>query len=284
MVAITFHRPWGRHAYTEPVATQLELFPVPEPPLGGGFVSAVTLKREAVANWEVYPFCIPAVRHLGRLPLHRAVTFLVGENGSGKSTLLEAMAVRLGFPAEGGSRNYQFATRDTHSGLSEYLAVVRDGMQTTDRETDGFFLRAESFYPLMTQVEAYENDAPIPFREWGGQSPHERSHGEAFLTLLTQRLRGHGLYLFDEPEAALSAQRQLAVLTHLHALVKNQSQLVIATHSPLLLAYPDAIIYECGEDGLQLVAYEETEAYRITREFLRGPERMMDRLFADEEP
>jgi len=252
--------------------------------MGGGFVSAVRLKRELVTDWNMYPYSIPAVRHLSELPLHRAVTFLVGENGSGKSTLLEAFAVRLGFPAEGGSRNYHFATRDTHSGLSDSLAVVRNGMQTTDRETDGFFLRAESFYPLMTQVEAYENEAPVPYAEWGGRSPHERSHGEAFLALLTQRLRGHGLYLFDEPEAALSAQRQLAVLTHLHALVKNGSQLVIATHSPLLLAYPHSIIYECSEDGLQPVAREETEAYRITREFLRAPERMMERLFADVEP
>jgi len=268
------------------VATQLELFPVPEPPLGGGFVAALALKREHVTDWEVYPFNIPVVRHLHRLPLHRAVTFLVGENGSGKSTLLEALAVRLGFPAEGGSRNYHFATRDTHSELSDSLVVVRDGMQTTDRETDGFFLRAESFYPLLTQVEAYENEAdePLRFREWGGKSPHERSHGEAFLTLLTQRLRGHGLYLFDEPEAALSAQRQLAVLTHLHALVKHRSQLIIATHSPILLAYPHALIYECGEDGLVPVAYEDTDAFRLTREFLRSPEHMMDRLFADEDP
>ena len=266
------------------VATQLELFPVPEPPPGGGFLTSLRLKREAVPDWNVYPFSIPAVQNLEELPLHRAVTFLVGENGSGKSTLLEGLAVRLGYPAEGGSRNYRFSTRDTHSGLSDFLAVVRDGMETTDRESDGFFLRAESFYPLMTQVEAYENEAPIPYREWGGQSPHERSHGEAFLTLLTQRLRGHGVYLFDEPEAALSAQRQLAVLTHLHALVQNRSQLVIATHSPLLLAYPDAVIYECGADGLHRVAYEETDAYRLTREFLRSPERMLERLFADEEP
>ncbi len=257
---------------------------MPPPPLGGGFLSAVTLDRDSVPAWDAYPFDIPVVRRLETLPLHRAVTFLVGENGSGKSTLLEAMAVRLGFPAEGGSRNYCFATRDTHSSLADHIRLVRDGFTSVERETDGFFLRAESFYPLMTQVEAYEHDACQPFGEWGWKSPHERSHGEAFLTLLTQRLRGHGLYLFDEPEAALSAQRQLAVLTHLHALVKNHSQLVIATHSPILLAYPHAVIYECGEDGLSQVAYQETDACRLTREFLRNPQRMMDRLFADEEP
>lgn len=266
------------------MATQLELFPVPEPPLGGGFISSIRLRREAVSGWDVYPFCLPVVRHLSELKLHRAVTFLVGENGSGKSTLLEALAVRLGFPGEGGSRNYHFSTRDTHSSLADFIVTVRDGMAGAEREGDGFFLRAESFYPLMTQVEAYESAADMPYREWGWKSPHERSHGEAFLTLLTQRLRGHGLYLFDEPEAALSAQRQLAVLTHLHALVKARSQLVIATHSPILLAYPNATIYECSEAGVRPIAYEETDAFRLTREFLRGPERMMDRLFADEEP
>jgi len=266
------------------VATQLELFPVPDPPLGGGFVSSIRLRRDAVPDWDVYPFAIPVVRHLDELKLHRAVTFLVGENGSGKSTLLEAVAVRLGFPGEGGSRNYHFSTRDTHSPLANFIVTVREGLPSAERENDGFFLRAESFYSLMTQVEAYESAAELPYREWGWKSPHERSHGEAFLTLLTQRLRGHGLYLFDEPEAALSAQRQLAVLTHLHALVKARSQLVIATHSPILLAYPNALIYECSEAGARPVAYEETDAFRLTREFLRGPERMMDRLFADEEP
>lgn len=263
---------------------QLELFPVPEPPPGGGFLSALRLKREAVPDWNVYPFNIPAVRTLDELPLHRAVTFLVGENGSGKSTLLEALAVRLGHSAEGGSRNYRFSTRDTHSVLCDFLTVVRDGRTAGDRETDGFFLRAESFYPLMTQVEAYETDAPVPFGEWGGRPPHDRSHGEAFLTLLTNRLRGHGVYLFDEPEAALSVPRQLAVLTHLHALVRQRSQLVIATHSPILLAYPDALIYECGVDGLHPVAYDDTDACRLTRTFLHDPTRLMDRLFADDEP
>ena len=262
---------------------QLELFPEPEPPLGGGFVAAVELKRDTVPDWEAYPFCIPAVRRLERLTLHRAVTFLVGENGSGKSTLLEAMAVRLGFPAEGGSRNYHFSTRDTHSALSDHLRMVRDGMQTARRESDGFFLRAESFYTLMNAVEDSERESCTPFAEWSGKSPHERSHGEAFFTLLTQRLRGDGLYLFDEPEAALSPQRQLAVLVQIHALVRKRSQFIIATHSPLLLAYPHALIYQCDEDGLRQVSYEETDACRITKAFLRGPEKMIGELLAEDE-
>ena len=129
---------------------QLELFPSNEPPLGGGWLLHAELRRDDVADWNAYPFCIPAVRHLHQLPFHRAVTFLVGENGSGKSTLLEALAVKLGFSAEGGSRNYRFATRDTHSELQRHLRVARPPGR---RPEDGFFLRAESFYTLMTQVE-----------------------------------------------------------------------------------------------------------------------------------
>ena len=248
------------------------------PPLGGGYLLAATLLRARVENWEAYPFSIPCLREMETLEFHRAVTFLVGENGSGKSTLLEALALRLGFSPEGGSTNYRFSTRDTHSELAAYLRLSRSIV----RPADGFFLRAESFYTLMTKVEEYElgPGAVYPFGEWGGKSPHERSHGEAFLTLLTQRLRGEGLYLFDEPEAALSPQRQLAVLSHLHALVKKGSQLVIATHSPILLAYPHATIYQCGEDGLERVDYEETEAYTITREFLRRREQMLEWLMA----
>lgn len=163
--------------------------------------------------------------------------------------------------------------------------MVRDGMQTTRRESDGFFLRAESFYPLMTQVEKYEEAVPRAtiYPEWDGRTPHERSHGEAFFTLLTQRLRGDGLYLFDEPEAALSPQRQLAVLVRMHALARQGSQFIIATHSPLLLAYPHALIYQCDEEGLRAVRYEETDAYRITKAFLRGPEKMIEDLLADDE-
>jgi predicted ATPase len=250
---------------------------------GAGFVEAFELKEEEVREeeWARYPYTIPCVKNMGRLEMHPAVTFLIGENGSGKSTLLEAMAVRLGFSAEGGSRNYQFASRDTHSGLHERLRLSR----RTYREHDHFFFRAESFYTLMSQVEDYEN-APgghIPFAAWGGHTPHERSHGEALLTLLTKRMSGDGLYLFDEPEAALSPKRQMSALVRIHDLVMDHSQFIIATHSPILLAYPHSIIYECGEHGIRAVKYEETDIFRTTRDFLVRHEKMVARLLEEQD-
>lgn len=208
------------------------------------------------------------------------MTFFIGENGSGKSTLLEAIAVKLKFNPEGGSRDHTVSTRVTHSPLHEFLSLDRRG-----HFTDGWFLRAESFYNVASEIEETEEDygnGP-PFRAYGGKSLHAQSHGEAFLSLLTNRLQGDGVYLFDEPEAALSPQRQLSVLTLLHRLVYHRSQLVIATHSPILLAYPHARIYEFGEHGLREMRYEETEHFRITRDFLNRPERMLEILLGEEE-
>ena len=246
--------------------------PLP-PSRGAGFVDTITLKREEIpeAERELYPFDIPSIGGLDQLKLHPAITFLVGENGSGKSTLLEAIAVKLGFSAEGGSRNFQFSTRDSHSCLHHYLRISRRPL----RESDHFFLRAESFYTLMTQVEEYGSS-------WGDGSPHEQSHGEAFLCLLTEKLRGNGLYLFDEPEAALSAKRQMAALVRIHDLVGRNSQFIIATHSPILLAYPNASIYECSETGLRPVTYQETEPFRTMRDFMQSPERWMELLLGEQ--
>lgn len=239
---------------------------------GGGFLPAFRLRREEVPNFGQYPFNIPAIRSLDRLELHPAVTFFVGENGSGKSTLLEALAVKLRFNAEGGSRNFDFATCETHSDLDKFLQLERRG-----HFTDGWFLRAESFYNVATQIEKLGATY-----SYGGESLHAQSHGEAFLALLTNRLQGDGIYLFDEPEAALSPQRQLSVLTLLHRLVYHRS-LVIATHSPILLAYPHARIYEFGERGIHEIAYTDTEHYRITKDFLNRHERMLEILLNEEE-
>jgi predicted ATPase len=180
------------------------------------------------------------------------------------------MAVRLGFSAEGGSKNFSFSTKDTHSALHEHLRLSRP----PGREHDHFFLRAETFYPLMTHVDEYGV-------AWGDRSPHERSHGEAFMTLLTLRLDGAGLYLFDEPEAALSPKRQMAALVRIHDLVVMQSQFIIATHSPILLSYPHAIIYQCDESGMRRVSYEETEVFRTTRDFIQRHEKMVRMLLED---
>ena len=246
----------------------------PPPIMKRSFLNAVELDRGSVSSFDEYPFCVPAIRHLQRLEFHPAVTFFIGENGSGKSTLLEALAVKLGYNAEGGGKNFDFASRETHSNLHEFLDLERSFAHATD----GFFLRAESFYNLASQID----DLGVEYG-YGKKSLHAQSHGEAFLSLLLNRLQGDGVYLFDEPEAALSPQRQLSVLTLLHRLVYHRSQLVIATHSPILLAYPDARIYEFSERGIAEVKYTETEHYQVTRDFLNRHERMLEILLTAED-
>lgn len=240
------------------------------------FILHLALQRDKIASFDRYPFNLPAVRSLERLEMHPKVTFFIGENGSGKSTLLEALAVSLGFNAEGGSKNFNFGTRASHSELHEFLRVAKG----YKRPRDGFFLRAESFFNVATEIEHMDEGpgGPPVIGGYGGRSLHEQSHGESFLALLMERFGRQGLYLLDEPEAALSPQRQLAALARLHDLVQQQSQFVIATHSPLLMAYPDAWIYQCDADGVQRVAYEDTEHYRVTRDFMADPHRMLRAL------
>jgi predicted ATPase len=234
------------------------------------YIAEIELKREEVESFDVYPFSLAAVSSLERLELHPQITFFVGENGSGKSTLLEAIAVSSGFNAEGGSKNFRFGTRESHSALHQYLRVSRG----ISRPRDGFFFRAESFFNVATEIEKLGVGC-----SYSGQSLHEQSHGESFLALMVNRFGGHGLYLLDEPEAALSPQRQLAILTRIHDLIGEKSQFIIATHSPILMAYPGAYIYEFSQDGIKRVTYEETEHYRITKNFLANPERMLEILF-----
>ena len=237
--------------------------------------------KDAEKIGSEFPFSLPAVRDLERIRFQRSVTFLVGENGSGKSTLLEALAVAAGFNAEGGSRNFNFASRASHSELHRHVRLVR----SQRRPRTGFFLRAESLYNVATELERLgilhdENFA----NAYGGDTLHARSHGEAFLALLRHRFGPEGLYFLDEPESALSPQRQLAALVRMHELVAVGSQFIIATHSPILMAYPGARIYLCGDDGLSEVSYEETEHVRITRRFLHDPDRALTQLFANEVP
>ncbi len=247
-------------------ARQRELFThVPEP----RYLTHIILERDSAPSFERYPFNLPAIRSLDRLELHPRVNFFIGENGSGKSTLLEAIAVKWGFNAEGGTKNFDFSTRTSHSDLCEYLRLSR----SANRPMDGFFFRAESFFNAATYIEnTGVGDS------YGGRSLHEMSHGEAFLTLMTTRVHGQGLYILDEPEAALSPQRQLAIITRMHDLVMDCSQFLIATHSPILMAYPDAWIFECSGDGLRRIEYEETEHFQVTRDFLMNPARMIKLL------
>ena len=218
-----------------------------------------------------YPFNIPAVRYLEKvehLILKKPVTFFVGENGTGKSTLIEALAVAMGFNAEGGSRDFNFSTRKTHSELSEYLTIIKSIVPK-----DGFFLRAESFYNTASYLE--ENSS---LKRYGEVSFHEQSHGESFLALVANRFEGNGLYILDEPESARSPQRLMSLMVIMDELVRNNSQFIIATHSPILMAYPDAEILEFSERGIQKVGYRETEHYKITKRFIDMPERMIKYL------
>ncbi|MDD3608619.1 MAG: AAA family ATPase [Halothiobacillaceae bacterium] len=247
------------------------------------FASHVKLRREAIESFDRYPFSLPAVRDLHSLELHPKVTFFVGENGSGKSTLLEAMAVAFGFNPEGGTKNFCFGTRTSHSELHEFIRVVK-GFR---KPKDGFFLRAESFFNVATEIEKLDREfsfGPRVIESYGGISLHEQSHGESFFALLMNRFGGSGLYILDEPEAALSPQRQLSVLARIHDLVNDESQFIIATCSPILMAYPDSWIYSCSESGLTRVNYYETEQYQVTHDFLSNPERMLRILLGDEAP
>jgi len=243
------------------------------------FVDYVDILHGRTALESPYAAEIPAIRETRRLKLHPKATFFVGENGSGKSTLLEAIATADGFNAEGGTRNFNFASRASHADLYKWIRLGR-GVRGK-RRSDGFFFRSESFYNASTEIEKLGLH-DIPNSPYGNVSYHEQSHGEAMLHLFSDRLRGDGLYLFDEPEAALSPQRQLAFLAGMHELIEREAQFVIATHSPIIMAYPDALIYLFDGDGIHEIEYEETEHFRVTRAFLTRKEQMLRELFSPE--
>lgn len=225
---------------------------------------------------------LPVVRYLSKvdwLQFSSPVTFLVGENGTGKSTLLEAIAVAYGFNPEGGSRNFVFSTSATHSELHQHLTLSKLAYPK-----DGFFLRAESFYNAASYLdELYEGEFKLnAVTPYGTSSLHHQSHGESFLSLVQNRFGGNGLYLLDEPEAALSPTRLLSLLLEMHRLVKDNSQLIIATHSPILMTYPNAEILLLTESGITSVSYQETEHYQLTRQFLEKPGQMLHYLLGEE--
>lgn len=214
---------------------------------------------------------LPVVHYLHtakHLEFRKPVTFFVGENGTGKSTLLEAIAVASGFNPEGRSRDFSFSTKRSHSDLHQFITPIKAGYPQ-----DGFFLRAESFYNTATYLDENSN-----LLRYGGISLHEQSHGESFLSLITNRFEGHGLYILDEPEAALSPYRLLSLLVAIDDLVKNDSQFLIATHSPILMSYPKAEVLELSVDGIRTVSYKETEHYKLTKQFIDAPEQMLKYL------
>ena len=234
---------------------------------------AARFERREGWDEDAYPFNLPVVRNLDELELHPKVTFLVGENGSGKSTLIEALAVAWGFNPEGGSANFGFGTRASHSELHNFVRPIR----SAKRAKDGFFLRAESHFNVATYVEN------TGVSGYGDVSLHEQSHGESFFALLDNRFRGEGLYILDEPEAALSPNRQLSFLARLHELVNQNSQFIIATHSPIILGYPDAWIYQTTGDGLERVDYEDTDHFQVTRNYLNRRQTFLDVLLSGDD-
>ncbi|MBI0576679.1 AAA family ATPase [Neobacillus cucumis] len=240
------------------------------------YLRCVQLNRSQVPSFKKYPFNLPSLRSLDELEFHPSVTFLIGENGMGKSTLLEAIALELGFNPEGGSLNFNFSTYDSHSPLGDYIRVIKG----VNRPTDGFFLRAESFYNVASNIEELdrEGSGPRVIDSFGGVSLHEQSHGEAFFATFLHRFRGHGVYLLDEPEAALSPLRQMSMLTRIHDLVQDHSQFIIATHSPIIMAYPNAKIFEFTEEGIHQCPLEETNHYKMMKQFFDNKERMLHHL------
>ena len=234
------------------------------------FIQGVTFDWDRIDN-DSYLKRIEAFGGVKKLDFNKPVAFFVGENGSGKSTLLEALAVAHGFNPEGGTKNYVFSTHDTHSELCDAIRISK-GYR---KEKWGYFLRAESFYNVATQEEEYA-DFAHPSAKY-----HERSHGESFLALAQNNLQPNGLYLFDEPEAALSPQRQLTLLIQIYRCAKEGAQFFIVTHSPILLGIPDADIYCFDNGSIHLCEYEETESYQVTEMFINNRQMLLDKLLIE---
>lgn len=246
------------------------------------FITSVSIPNQLPADSYLNNLAIiKSLMAMERLEFTRPVTFLVGENGIGKSTLIEAIAIHQGFNPEGGTINFTFSTEDSHSELHRYLRIQKGlGIRK-----DGFFLRAESFYNVASNIDQMDRGAGFGRRvidSYGGVSLHKQSHGESFMALVANRFGGNGLYILDEPEAALSPARLLELMCHIHNLVKKNSQFIISTHSPILMAYPGAQILYLTQDGIRNVTYQETEHYQITKQFLNAPEQMCKYLFSED--
>ena len=251
-------------------------------PLDGPTLDKVKIRFANSIDFSQYPFSLPIIKNLKEIEFPNQVTFFVGENGAGKSTILEAIALNAGFGIEGGSKNISFKTSEerTYTGTQKFADCLI--LSWRAKPKNGYFFRAESFFNVANHIDQI---AKIDFRiydSYGGKSLHEQSHGESFLSFFSNRLSHGGFFIFDEPEAALSPQRQLSLLAIIHELcTKTDSQFIIATHSPLLLAYPNATIYSCDADSLTRIAYTETQHYQITKQFLDNPDRYLHHLFKD---
>jgi len=244
----------------------------------------ISLLRDRVENWDIYPFTVPPIRALTELSFHSRVSFFVGENGTGKSTLLEALAVHYGFGREGGTRNFQSDTTESNHSIDPLVKALR--LSFDKRTGAGFFLRAESWFSAVSYMEVLDKEpgfGPPISASYGGRSLHTRSHGETFLTVLDLKFRRNGLFLLDEPEAALSPQRQLGFLVLLRDVLRRykEAQFIISSHSPILIGYPDAQIFSFDDGRVHQVTYEEVPALHIVRRFLNQRERMLEELFKE---
>jgi len=239
-------------------------------------LKTVKLLRESVVRWDEYPFNIPPIASLDILKITSRICFFVGENGTGKSTLMEAIAAHYGFGREGGSRNFSFETTPSLRSIDSLVRALRVGF--TNRTGSGFYLRAESFFNVASYVDSVGG-----IDSYGGKSLHDQSHGESFISLLQHRFTRSGFYVMDEPEAALSPQRQLSFLVLLHDLLTNNDniQFLIATHSPILLAYPDAQILSFDGGHVREIGYRESQPFQLVSRFVAAPERYINALFSD---
>lgn len=239
----------------------------------GLIIGSVQFEREHVTSFDRYPFSIPVIKNFQKLTFRKPVTFLIGENGIGKSTFVEAFAVAAGLNPEGGTQNFNFSTHDSHSELSEYFTLVK-----YRRPRTRFFLRAESFYNVASEIVHLSETAPGTLYGNYGGNLHECSHGESFLKLVQNRFSPNGLYILDEPEAALSPSRQMTLLCLIDDLVKHGSQFIIASHSPILISYRDGEILDLNQN-FQPVQYKDTELYQIYKMYLDNPLGMQRHLF-----
>lgn len=248
-------------------------------------LQTVKLEVASSVNQAEYPFSLPIIKALKKITFRTQVTFFVGENGTGKSTILEAIAWHAGFGPEGGSKNIHFKTSEEQNYTPAQSLADQMTLSWRMKPKNGYFFRAESFFNVANYLEHLARTAggpEITYAPYGGKSLHEQSHGESFLAFFKHRLGTNGFFIFDEPEAALSPQRQLSLLFILHEMCKNpDAQFIIATHSPILLAYPGATIYSCDSDTLTRISYKETQHYRITKRFLDDPESYFQHLFQE---
>lgn len=244
----------------------------------------LSLLREQVQDWNAYPFCVPAIRALTELTVRSRICFLAGENGSGKSTLLEAIAAHYGFGREGGTRSFRNDSTESNHSIDPLVKALR---LSFDRKTgSGFFLRAESLFGFASHIDELDREpsnGPSIIASYGGRSLHTRSHGETFFTLLDLKFRRNGLFLLDEPEAALSPQRQLSFLVLIHDVLHHfkDAQFIISTHSPVLLAYPKAQILSFDDGNIHEIDYEQTGSFQVVHRFLNHREKFLEELFAE---